>query len=490
MSIIKDFISPVLSHISDVYPCDGPDSFLRIILPLLQGREGVLLLSGTDIDCANYSIAGWDPLVIFSSVKNSCCLQVSGLCTRTEDDPLYMLQQLVDLVVGANKTRLPGGFFGGGFLGYFSYDLKGIIEDLPENTINDLKLPHMYWIIPAKVAVFDHRKGNIQFFQWVMPDSKNCVSLQSVPFWADSEMKGIKNRHTGPYRGSCFALGPVSVNFTKDAYVKTIEKVRRYIVQGDIYQANLTQRFEADFNGDPLSLFKALFERNPAPFYAYIHAADHHVLCTSMERFLLCDGQMIETRPIKGTRPRGKTPLEDMRLKEDLVNSPKDDAELSMIVDLLRNDLGKICVSGTVSVREHKRIETYQYVHHLVSIVEGRLLPGTGISDIVRATFPGGSITGCPKIRSMEIIDELEPCCRQVYTGSIGYIAMDGKFDLNIAIRTLIIKNNRGYYGAGGGIVYDSVPEKEYDETLYKARAFLVPLHEFVLDAKRPAVRK
>ena len=473
MNLIKKLKPPILSHISDAYPCGGADDFLNIILPLFHGREGVLLLSGADIDCANYSIAGWDPLAIFSSRGSSCLLQVNGHCSVTEADPLYMLQQLVDLVVNANKTRLPGAFFAGGLMGYFSYDLKGIIEDLPENTVDDLNLPHMYWIIPSRVAVFDHRKGRVQFFQWVLSDQKGSVSSQAAPFWMNPDIRSMISGRVKSYQGDSFALGPVSVNFTKDAYIKTIEKVRRYIIQGDIYQANLTQRFEADFSGDSLSLFKRFFERNPAPFYAYIHAADHDVLCTSMERFLFCDGQVIETRPIKGTRPRGKNRAEDMRLKDDLVKSPKDDAELSMIVDLLRNDLGKVCLSGTVNVREHKRIETYQYVHHLVSIVDGRLIPGTGISDIVRATFPGGSITGCPKIRAMEIIDELEPCCRHVYTGSIGYIGMDGKFDLNIAIRTLIIRKNRAYYGAGGGIVYDSVPEKEYDETLYKAKAFL-----------------
>lgn len=188
---------------------------------------------------------------------------------------------------------------------------------------------------------------------------------------------------------------------------------------------------------------------------------------------MFSDGTLLETRPIKGTRPRGKDKKQDLYYKNDLLSSPKDDAELSMIVDLLRNDLGKVCVPGTVKVREHKRIETYAYVHHLVSIIEGKINSHKNMfSRIIYATFPGGSITGCPKIRAMEIIDELEPNVRHVYTGSIGYFGVHYRMDLSIAIRTLIIKDGVSYYGAGGGIVYDSDPEEEYEETLNKAEVF------------------
>ncbi len=275
------------------------------------------------------------------------------------------------------------------------------------------------------------------------------------------------------YKLRSYSFGSIKSNFSKKEYIEAIETIREYIKKGDVYQVNMSQRFCANFEGDALSLFFKLFCIRPAPFYAYVNAGDHFIVSTSMERFLFSDGITIETRPIKGTRPRGKTPEQDHLYKKDLLTNPKDDAELSMIVDLLRNDLGKICVPGTVRVREHKRIETYTYVHHLVSIVEGKLVQHENMfSNIINATFPGGSITGCPKIRAMEIIDELEPNVRHIYTGSIGYFGVHRKMDLSIAIRTLIIKDQMSYYGAGGGIVYDSDPEAEYEETINKAEVF------------------
>jgi para-aminobenzoate synthetase component 1 len=259
-------------------------------------------------------------------------------------------------------------------------------------------------------------------------------------------------------------------NFTEDDYLAAVSRVRDYIRRGDVYQVNLSQRFQFSLKGDPFRLWKSLFDINPAPFYAYINAGDHRILSTSMERFLFRKDRFIETRPIKGTRGRGRTRQEDETLAADLLSSPKDDAELSMIVDLMRNDLGRICSPGTVRVCEHKRLETYRNVHHLISIVTGALRPGTSPGDIIRATFPGGSITGCPKIRSMEIIDEMEPNVRHVYTGAIGYIGWHDNLDLNVAIRTAIIKDETCYFSVGGGIVYDSVKEDEYQETLDKGR--------------------
>ncbi|MGC2434689.1 MAG: anthranilate synthase component I family protein, partial [Desulfobaccales bacterium] len=216
--------------------------------------------------------------------------------------------------------------------------------------------------------------------------------------------------------------------------------------------------------------FRRLFQLNPAPFYAFLNCGDFRVLSTSMERFLCRRGDYLETRPIKGTRPRGATAGEDAALRRELEDSPKDDAELSMIVDLLRNDLGKVCEPRTVRVAEHKRLEAYQNVYHLVSIITGRLRPGVTAAEILRATFPGGSITGCPKIRAMEIIDELEPCVRQAYCGAIGYLGLHRNLDLNVAIRTAVIHGGQAHFAVGGGVVYDSREEDEYEETLHKGR--------------------
>ena len=249
-----------------------------------------------------------------------------------------------------------------------------------------------------------------------------------------------------------------------------MRRVREYIRAGDVYQVNLSQRYRFPFSGDGFGLWESLFRRNPAPFYAYLHCGGHQVLSTSMERFLFRKGDFIETRPIKGTRKRGASPSEDEALRAELRSSPKDDAELSMIVDLLRNDLGRVCLPRSVRVQEHKRLESYQNVHHLVSIVTGRLASGTTYGDIIRAAFPGGSITGCPKIRAMEIIDELETVVRHVYTGSIGYLGWHDNMDLNIAIRTAVIHGRACSYSVGGGIVFDSDEADEYEETLHKGR--------------------
>jgi para-aminobenzoate synthetase component I len=262
-------------------------------------------------------------------------------------------------------------------------------------------------------------------------------------------------------------------SFTQDQYLDAVSRIRRYIRNGDVYQVNLSQRFEFPVEGNPFHFWRTLFSLNPAPFYSYIQAGSHQVLSTSMERFLYLKDRKLETRPIKGTRKRGKTPEEDQELKTELADSPKDDAELSMIVDLLRNDLGRVCEPRSIRVADHKRLEAYTNVHHLVSTVTGILRPDVTYGDLVRATFPGGSITGCPKIRAMEIIDELEPISRHVYTGSIGYLGWHGNLDLNIAIRTAVVRQGRGVLSVGGGVVYDSDPQDEYEETLHKGRTFL-----------------
>jgi para-aminobenzoate synthetase component 1 len=265
-------------------------------------------------------------------------------------------------------------------------------------------------------------------------------------------------------------VGQLRSNFTHDAYLEAVRRVRHYIREGDVYQVNLSQRFHFAFEGDPFTLWRRLYGLNPAPFYAFIQAGDHQILSTSMERFLFRRGPSIETRPIKGTRKRGTTPAEDEELRRELQQSPKDDAELSMIVDLLRNDLGRICQGRSVRVAEHKRLESYQNVHHLISIVVGRLRDGLSHGEMLRATFPGGSITGCPKVRAMEIIDELEPHVRHVYTGAIGYLGWHENVDLNIAIRTALVHEGKCFFSVGGGIVHDSNEEDEYEETLHKAR--------------------
>ena len=269
-------------------------------------------------------------------------------------------------------------------------------------------------------------------------------------------------------------------NFTKDKYLRAVSKAKEYIHNGDIYQVNMTQRFTCKINIEPHDLYYILRQKNSSPFSAFLGFPELKVGCSSPERFLWLKEGIIETRPIKGTRPRGNNEMEDKRYIKELKNSLKDRAELNMIVDLERNDLGRFCEYGTVKVKEHAVVEKYAKVFHLVSTVTGKVRKGYDIADILKAAFPGGSITGAPKIRAMEIIDELEPTVRSIYTGTIGYIGINGTMDLNIVIRTFIIKGSHFYYNVGGGIVEDSDPNAEYQETLDKGLALKETLEFFL----------
>jgi para-aminobenzoate synthetase component 1 len=266
-------------------------------------------------------------------------------------------------------------------------------------------------------------------------------------------------------------------NFTREEYVAAVEKARQYIIAGDIFEVNLSQRFEAELSITPYQLYRRLRQINPAPFAGYLGFDEVQVVSASPERFLRLRGDRVETRPIKGTRPRGKTPEADETLAKKLLNSSKDRAENVMIVDLERNDLGRVCRFGTVKVTELAILEVFPTVFHLTSTVVGRLREGKNSIDLLKATFPGGSITGAPKVRAMEIIDELEPTKRSVYTGSIGYLSFGGDLELNIAIRTFLVKEKRAYFQVGGAVTYDSDPETEYQETLDKARALVDALN-------------
>jgi para-aminobenzoate synthetase component 1 len=254
-------------------------------------------------------------------------------------------------------------------------------------------------------------------------------------------------------------------------YINAVRAALNYIESGEIYQVNLSQRFSATFDAHPFDLFSALREASPSYYSAYLSCGDHVVISSSPELFLSRDGMVIETRPIKGTRRRGHDKAEDEALERELIVSEKERAELAMIVDLERNDLGRICEYGSVEVVQDRYVDRLPTLFHTAARVRGRLRPNTSVADILRATFPGGSISGCPKIRAIQIIDELEPTRRHVYTGAIGWVRPDGDLKLNIAIRTLVIANGRVYYQVGSGIVADSNPDQEYEETLIKAAA-------------------
>jgi len=443
------------------------ESFLDTAGKFTKLPGTVVLLSGTDLDCARYSMLSVLPWMTFSGVGRQLSLCIEDEVFPLKEDPFEVLRSLLQ------HCRLPSSVdslpVAAGLFGYFSYDLKDRLERLPRTSIDDLGLPHIWLTAPAALLVHDRREDATRLCilqrEGVVVEKVRRDFFEILETPAGHASKGPAT--TGKM------IGSNGSNFTLDVYLKSVEAIREYIAQGDVYQVNLSQRFRMAYSGDSWEFFSALFEKNPAPFFAFIQAGDHQVVSTSPERFLLQTGQHVETRPIKGTAPRGETPELDARLRETLVQSRKDDAELSMIVDLLRNDLGKVCEGGSVRVSEHKRLETYQNVYHLVSVVEGELAPGRDSVDLLCATFPGGSITGCPKIRAMEIIDELEPHRRHVYTGSIGYVSFHDTMDLSIAIRTATVVDGQIVFSVGGGIVIDSDPAAEYEETLHKGRTLM-----------------
>jgi anthranilate/para-aminobenzoate synthase component I len=265
-------------------------------------------------------------------------------------------------------------------------------------------------------------------------------------------------------------------NISKNQYINMIEKAKRYIEEGDIYQANLSQRFEATLKSEPLDIYESLLQINPSPFSGYLKLGDLTLVSSSPERLVKIENGILETRPIAGTRPRGRNIDEDDRLKTELLLNEKEQAEHLMLVDLERNDLGRVCKYGSVQVTDQMFVEQYSHVSHIVSNIKGTLKTDVTFKEILKAVFPGGTITGCPKIRCMEIIDELEPVARGPYSGSFGYIGFADYVDLNIIIRTILIKDDKAYFHVGAGIVADSIPEKEYQETLDKAAAMITVL--------------
>ncbi len=427
--------------------------FLAYARSVAKQAPSVMLLSGGEHDAAQHSIAAWDPYAVLKSKGGAVELCIGRERHRLDAHPLDILDRVAASMQPDFGLEVEP--FAGGAVGYVAYDLKNVIERLPQTVEDDLDLPDLLLMWPRRVLVHDRGAGRLESLVIAYGDDVEPACAAPVPAPA-----------------LALSVGELRSDFAHDDYLAAVSRIRDYIRNGDVYQVNMSQRFSAAFEGDPFELWVALYGLNPAPFYAFVQGGDHQVLCTSMERFLLHRGKAIETRPIKGTRPRSAAPEEDARWRNELATSPKDDAELSMIVDLLRNDLGRICEARSVKVAEHKRLEAYENVYHLVSIVRGELCERVTPGDILRGTFPGGSITGCPKIRSMEIIDELERHARHVYTGSIGYFGWHGNMDLNIAIRTAIVRNGQCHLSVGGGCVYDSDPQDEYEETLHKGRTF------------------
>jgi para-aminobenzoate synthetase component I len=392
-------------------------------------------------------------------------------------DPFAVLQRALAHYRLEHDPALPVPFQTGA-VGYLGYELAHHLERLPHPAQDDLAFPDLMVGFYDVVLAFDVMERRAWLLASGFPETTPEAGMHRRKARADLFAARVgRVQEVGPSPESA-AEATIRSNFTRPAYEAAVQRVVDYILAGDIFQANLSQRFLAELPDglDAFGLYRRLRRRNPAPFAAFLDFGEVAVASASPERFLRLEGRRVETRPIKGTRPRGATPEEDARLAAELLASEKDRAENVMIVDLLRNDLSRVCRDHTVQTPEICALESFATVHHLVSTVTGELRDGLDAVDLLRATFPGGSITGAPKIRAMEIIAELEPTARGPYCGSVGWLGFDGWMDTSITIRTYAIKGRTVVFQAGGGIVADSEPSAEYEETLAKARALFEAL--------------
>lgn len=431
----------------------------------LKDRPGCVWLDSarTDERFGRYSFLTAEPFLVFAARGNRWTLRGRDSEEHGTGDAFAKLQELLARYSSEAGTDTP--FPLGGAFGYFGYDLKNQVETLPHRTVEDVGLPDGWFGFYDWLYVFDHVAEHV-YRVGICPEGNVGGTSARRP-----SGHGVRRTEAAP----TFSHALTS-NFTRREYEAAIRRAKDYIAAGDMYQVNLSQRFHARTPVAPVDLYLALRETNAAPFAAYLDIGEAQILSSSPERFLRLSGRHVQTRPIKGTRPRTGDEAKDQVAARELMMSAKDQAELVMITDLERNDLGRVCEFGSVRVPELVRLEEYATVFHLVSTVEGRLREGISHAEAVRACFPGGSITGAPKIRAMEIIDELEPHARGVYTGAIGYFGFNGESDFNIAIRTMVHKQNNVWFHAGGGIVADSDPASEYEETLAKARGMIEAL--------------
>lgn len=445
---------------------------------------------------ARYSFIATDPYLIFRlkngevEVEDRTC----GRRTASYRAPLERMHELIAVYPQQPDPELPP--FQGGGVGLFSYDFARYIEKLPEHAIDDLSIPDAHFLFFDTILAFDHpaRRAWIICAPGASSTGLGYRDIQDIDWPAaydEAEAKILKQVGmtvtTAPER-CCAACGihhlrisAIQHEMAKDKYMGIVEKTKEYIAAGDIFQANLSQRISAEIGtADPWRIYEVLREVNPSPFAAYADFGDYQIASSSPERLVEMRDGIIETRPIAGTRPRGKDVAEDTLMRSELLLNEKERAEHIMLIDLERNDIGRVSRYGSVLVDELMITEDYSHVIHIVSNVRGFVNDGMTCLDVVRATFPGGTITGVPKVRCMEIIDELEPVRRGPYTGSLGYIGFSGNMDLNIIIRTFVIKDGRAYIQVGAGIVADSDPEREYYETLKKAEALVKTLDTFV----------
>ncbi|MDU5110885.1 MAG: aminodeoxychorismate synthase component I [Clostridium sp.] len=421
--------------------------------------------SKDDESLSKYSFIGLNPYLLFEAKGNECYINKE----KVQGNPFEVLEKLVSKYKFTMEEYKEIPLLSGA-IGYISYDAARGIEEIPNTSKEDFNINDISFAFYKNIIVFD-LKNNRQYItslDGIEEEIENILSVINKNTVEINYNKDIIKAELSKDDYSKF-----SSNFTKEEYKSAITRLKNYIVSGDVYIANMTQRFTIDNKENGFDIYKKLRSINKAPFSAYVNFEDLEIISSSPERFIEVKDRKVITRPIKGTRPRGKNKEEDIKNSLELINSEKDKAELLMVVDLERNDLSKVCKPHSVKVTELFKLEKYATVFHLVSTVEGTLKENISAVKCIKECFPGGSITGTPKIRSMEIIEELEGLKRNIYTGIIGYFDFRGNADFNIAIRTIVKKDNKAYFGVGGGITFDSIEEDEYLETIDKAKALM-----------------
>ncbi|MFA5089524.1 MAG: anthranilate synthase component I [Candidatus Omnitrophota bacterium] len=458
------------------------------LLESVEGQENI----------ARYSFIGADPCLIFKSrgknieINYSPSARRMGLCTgykkfnilhfTTKDDPVEELKKIMADFHPAVIKGLPR--FCGGLVGCLSYDMVRFFEDVPDKNADELKLPDSVFILTDTVLAFDHVKHTIKIIANVILPKAGHASLPLLKLkglYADAlkKIEGIQRQLRQPLRDEAggnkkaFPREKIRSNLTRNGFKDMVFRAKKYIRKGDIIQVVLSQRFHLRIHQQPFEIYRNLRSLNPSPYMFFLKLGQVTLVGSSPEMLVRCEDGVAQTRPIAGTRHRGDTEKEDKRLEKELLHDSKEKAEHIMLVDLGRNDLGRVCMPGKVKVGEFMAVERYSHVMHIVSDISGEVNPGYDSYDVLRACFPAGTVSGSPKIRAMEIIDELENTRRSLYAGCVAYFSFSRNMDTCITIRTIVIKGNTAYVQAGAGIVADSMPEKEYQETVNKAKALL-----------------
>ncbi|MDT3700062.1 MAG: anthranilate synthase component I [Thermincola sp.] len=452
------------------------DTPISIFKKVCKGQYTYLLESvegGENL--ARYSFIGLEPFVRYQCRNGHGIIEDSSGIKEVDGDPLSTLQGIMDNYQAPKIDGLPR--FYGGAVGYFGYDLIKYVEEIPEAAADDLDLPDCHFILTRLVLIFDHVKHKVKIVVNTEPGGEPAKVYEDAMKRINAVKKLVQQSQTSVNTGGNAVVNTKFIsNMTKEEFMAKVEKAKEYIRAGDIFQVVLSQRLTMPLNGDPFDIYRNLRTVNPAPYLYYLNFGGTVIIGSSPEMLIRVEDGMVQTCPIAGTRPRGQNKEEDRKLEKELLADEKETAEHLMLVDLGRNDVGRVSEFGSVEVKDFMQIERYSHVMHIVSNVFGRLKKSCTAYDALKACFPAGTVSGAPKVRAMEIIEELEPTRRGVYAGAIGYFGFTGNMDTCITIRTILVHNGKTYVQAGAGIVADSDPEKEYDETINKAKALLETL--------------